>query len=692
MTIPIDPRYIPAFSIEDVLLDKDTGAPLSGGLVYFEYDDQRGLLKPIYQITGTSPNYTFIQMDNPVTLSSIGTFADTLGNPVIPYFFPYDANGDVELYYIRVTNSNDVPQFDREAQPYISFQESDEILSVITNDLSNPQFNEVLFSTLAGTYTYNVNAVSNSVINIAPDWDIIVSAPAAGAIIVTQLKPQGTLNIISNPGTLLTINSSGLTKLQLRQRIFGSPNLWGSGYLSASFVSKTYSGTGTTLNMFYSQSNGAVNELIKSALLPASGAYEQFSGSVFIPASNSSQTFPSAYIDIYFEIPLSIQIDITSIMVAFTGKTSIENITYNQESSPRQIDHLFHYYKPQIFFKEINSFLTGWDFPLNPAQFGSTKTVTTTPAYVWDQTIMASAVNNVAVVRGSVTMALQATTTVDAEAFYMLQYLTGAQALETSLSALAVNILAYSAVHPGVVVKVYLYNGNSASTIPATATSLGTIDSAGIFTLTAGANWTLIPQPNGNASSATLLQTFIQDFPLIGWDSSGTFYSAGTNNFAIVVTFAIPTSGTQVIVSSISCVPGNIATRPAPLTSTDVLNQCRWYWQKSFLPNVVPASSIGINSGESYGFQVTAGNGSSNPGPIVRYPIQMRTNPIVITFNPIAAGIEIANIAGSATWTNTNLLGAQSNGFYLTGNSNVGSDIGNACGIHWTANARLGDV
>ena len=42
----IDSHYIPAFSIEDVLLDKDTGAPLTGGLVYFEQDNQRGVLKP----------------------------------------------------------------------------------------------------------------------------------------------------------------------------------------------------------------------------------------------------------------------------------------------------------------------------------------------------------------------------------------------------------------------------------------------------------------------------------------------------------------------------------------------------------------------------------------------------------------------------------------------------------------------
>lgn len=688
----IDPHYIPAFSIEDVLLDKDTGAPLSGGKVYFEKDNQRGILKPVYQITGTSPNYSFIQLPNPITLSAIGTFEDDLGNPVIPYFFPYNAAFEDELYYVRVTSANDVPQFDREAVPYMGSGGDSSITTAFQNEISNPQFSEVLFDTTTANHVFSFNAASNQIVEIAPDWSIIVSSVAAATVTVSQLKPTGTTNIITNPGTLLNINSSGVSFLRLRQRIIGSPNLWGSGFLSGTFVAKTYGGTSTTLTMYYSQSNGTVvDQIISSATLPASGNYAAYPGVVEIPLSTSPGTNPSAYVDIYFDLPLSTQIDITSVMLASTGQVNVDNIIYDQESNPRQIDHLFHYYKPWIFFKEIPSFLTGWDFPLNPAQFGENKTVTTTPSYVWDQTIMASAVGSVAVTRVGTSGALRATTTSGNEAFYMLQYLTGAQAVETALSALAVNVVAYSRVFPGVVVRAYLYNGNLASAIPATATSLGTLASSGVFTLTA-ANWTRIPQINGNAMSATIAQTEVLDYPFIGFNAFGSYYQNGTNNFAIVVTFQVPTAGTEVIVPSISCVPGNIATRPAPMTPTVVLSQCRYYWQKSFLPGVVPASNVGINSGESYGFQVTAGNATTNPGPIVRYPVQMRTSPIVTTYNPIAAGSEIANITGSASWTNTNILGSQSNGFYLTGNSSAGSSAGNICGVHWTANCRLGDV
>ena len=361
----IDQNYIAAFSIETVILDRDDGAPLSGGLVYFEKDNQRGILKPVYQITGTSPNYTYTQLPNPMVLSSIGTFEDALGNPVIPYFYPYDSSGALDLYYIRVTSALGVEQFDREAVPYVIPQEGGELVSLITNELSNPQFVDVNFDTTSGAYVYSLGTVVNEVINIAPDWDLIVSCPVSGTVTVTQTLPSGALNILSNPSAILTIASAGLTKLQLRQRIFGSPNLWGSGYISGTFVAKTYSGSPVTLNMLYSQSNGlVVDELLVSASLDSTGNYEEFSNSILIPASTSSQTFPTAYIDIYFDIPLSIQIDITSIMIAFTGSANIASIGYDQESYARQIDHLYHYAYPIVPVGSIIDF-GGFDVPLH---------------------------------------------------------------------------------------------------------------------------------------------------------------------------------------------------------------------------------------------------------------------------------------------------------------------------------------
>src|SRR6478736_4050174 len=52
---------------------------------------------------------------------------------------------------------------------------------------------------------------------------------------------------------------------------------------------------------------------------------------------------------------------------------------------------MFNYYKAGLDFKPIPSYLVGWDFPLNPAQFLGSNVPASGAAgskYVWDQTIM----------------------------------------------------------------------------------------------------------------------------------------------------------------------------------------------------------------------------------------------------------------------------------------------------------------
>ena len=346
-----DSHYIPAFSIEDVLLDKDDGAPLSGGKVYFEQDNQRGVLKNVYQITGTSPNYTFVPLPNPVILISIGTFEDALGNPVIPYFYPYDGALNPEYYYIRVLSSGDVPQFTRERQPFLADQANTTVLSAITNEISNPQFAVVNFdTTTASSFTYTLTAGADQVLDVAPDWSLVASVGSSGTVTVSQTAPAGSLNVPNNPATLLKISSTGVSSLRLRTRLTGSPNLWGSGFLSAFFIAKTFSGTPVVLNMYYSQSNGTVvdQQFLPAATLPSSGSYTSYNSTVSIPVSNSSDTFPNAYVDIYFDIPLGVEVEISSIMLAYNEENEIPELQYDQESVARQIDHLYHYAYPIV--------------------------------------------------------------------------------------------------------------------------------------------------------------------------------------------------------------------------------------------------------------------------------------------------------------------------------------------------------
>jgi hypothetical protein len=134
----LNTQYIPSKYFQEGILDKDTGCPLAAGIVTFYSDSARTQLKPIYKISGSPPNYTYEEIPNPQILSSIGTFQDDSGNDVIPYFYPYDANGNLELYYATIESSTFVSQFTREGFPNASAREVP--VEEIENYIPNGQF------------------------------------------------------------------------------------------------------------------------------------------------------------------------------------------------------------------------------------------------------------------------------------------------------------------------------------------------------------------------------------------------------------------------------------------------------------------------------------------------------------------------------------------------------------------------
>jgi hypothetical protein len=113
----IDPRYISAISLEEYFVDKDTGQPLAEGTLKFFKDDNRSVDKDVFTISGTAPNYTFVNLGSVITLSAVGTPDDGMGNNIPIYYYPYDEDGNLELYYVEVASKDEVPQFTREARP-----------------------------------------------------------------------------------------------------------------------------------------------------------------------------------------------------------------------------------------------------------------------------------------------------------------------------------------------------------------------------------------------------------------------------------------------------------------------------------------------------------------------------------------------------------------------------------------------
>ena len=136
----LDPRYITAPSLQEYFVDKDSGFPLAGGKVFFYSDVNRTQPKDVFELTGSPPNYSFSPLPNPVILSSVGTMMDNNGNDIIPYYFPFDANGNQELYYIVVQSSTGVPQFTREAWPNPQVGETPTSQNSLFNYIPNGQF------------------------------------------------------------------------------------------------------------------------------------------------------------------------------------------------------------------------------------------------------------------------------------------------------------------------------------------------------------------------------------------------------------------------------------------------------------------------------------------------------------------------------------------------------------------------
>lgn len=113
--------------LQDYFVDKTLGTPLANGVVTLYQDTARQIYKNWYYQTGVPGSYTFVPLDNPLHLSSVGTIQDPFGNDVIPFFYPYDETSTDNIpqpYYITVdsVDSNGAiatRQFTRENFPFL---------------------------------------------------------------------------------------------------------------------------------------------------------------------------------------------------------------------------------------------------------------------------------------------------------------------------------------------------------------------------------------------------------------------------------------------------------------------------------------------------------------------------------------------------------------------------------------------
>jgi hypothetical protein len=133
---------IAAPMLQDYFVDNVTAQAMSDGVITCYQDDNRTTFKNWYYQTGSPGNYTYIPLDNPLTLTAQGTIADANGNDTIPFFYPYSETDNLTLqpYYITVVDSNGQQQFTRQNFPFVSKAPVNTEVATLENYIINNNF------------------------------------------------------------------------------------------------------------------------------------------------------------------------------------------------------------------------------------------------------------------------------------------------------------------------------------------------------------------------------------------------------------------------------------------------------------------------------------------------------------------------------------------------------------------------
>lgn len=643
--------YITAVDLESWFVDKDTGLPLAGGQIQFWVDGARTTPKLVYELTGDPTNsqgggYSYAPLPNPVTLSDVGTIQDASGNNIPIYYYPYDSNGQLQLYYIVVVNALGVVQFTREAWPNVTLdQVAGASESISTNQLSNSQFSLTNFGTGQNGQVIGFAGNVTNLYQIAPGWTLSVTHTDAGNITVTRTSLAGSNNYPTNPPYWLTITpGANITALTLYQRI-KDPGIWsetsngGDGWVSGAIVL----GAGSGLEMRYTPSTGTFTSILNASnltLLPAT-----FSNTVQLPPSNNTSTADSGYIDVMLVLPTGALTTFSSVQLVSTN-VNLGNVPYVQDSPERQQSYLWNAYLPGTLAKATKSFLIGWDFPLNPAQFGGpsgTLGVNNASKYIWDQTIAYSGVNNGVTYSRASTGALRLTGTVTGTAA-IIQYVTQAQAREILNQPFSVKVSAVTSNTTAISSSVSVF-WTAGTTLPTLSTGLsvvGSLDANGsVATVNnaGGSPWFRVSPADGLGTQFSLTSSATSNFnqyDFTEW-TLGAGAGATTATFlAIVVGFSSLPVGQTIDINSVSLVPGVQATIPAPQSLTEVLNECRHYYWKTYERATTPgtATPTGAISFPAQQTATSTATWSFYPTSFyVDFPQQMRIAPGMIFFS-----------------------------------------------------------
>jgi hypothetical protein len=599
------------------------------------------------------------------------------------------------------------------------------VATTTDNEFTNPQFALVNFEvpltiTAGGTY------------EIAPGW--FLDLGGAGTATITQVPLNNTSSNPSNAPYALRLQLSGWNSnsVVLRQRFEQNGMLWAGKYVSSAVTAATGSSGPAfqPLTAILVDSQGTpLGTVLSVPIVNATLTQYSFVTPVKLPPTTNSDVPPDAYIEYQLQLASTNDIYLTSFQIL--AEDLPVSVNFTQDTINRQIDHTFNYFKDPIFFKPIPSLLTAWDFPLNPAQFGSTGSLTGSLAYLWDQTLgVQGSTASVSYARNAISSGLEFTTgNANTEVWYISQYITGAQAKKILGTTLSINLNAYkTAVGGAIGFKIYLLRGSSAAVVPTLPLKLGTVGSNGDFALNStagqGQNWSYVPRAGIGDTTGVAQGTLnvvttndeindsANDYGFNGWEIINATQIGDTDKFCVLVTFTYNTNATVAIINSISLVPGDIPTRPAPQTFNQVLEECQYYYETNYIAGVpegtISSTTLIEEQGADYSGGSVRGYATSFGSLFNTYK---RAGPNVVLYSPDSgtANTVTFNVYSGGTSQNSLAISSTTNWTILADNRGISAIAKNANDLvtaatatstrpfgnifyHFSADARLGIV
>ncbi len=546
-----------------------------------------------FQTVYQDPN-GLVPWSNPIEFQPNGTLLDNLYfNPNLVYRIEFREGPNQTSPLIGNPIQNYVPG----SGTTISSNPSETAVNIVTN----PQFSDINFLSplsisVAGTY------------NVAPGWQLVLTG--IGSATVTQELIDGNTDLLGNPPYALNIVTAGFTTAQLIQQLGNNGAIFGGGGITVAFTAEA-TGSNETLTVSYVPSTGASTNIFQGII--AAGSFIPYTGFANLPDSTSTDTGTAAYVNIIFNLQGTGNITLTNIQI--TGQSlpfpdtfqSTDVPEFQELSYPQILNQEFNIFKAPLFYKQIPSYLVGWDFPLNPAQFlGKSVAAQAVGAnksyYVWDQTILFQSHNSGITTSSGPAGDLKLVAASTGQ-LAVIQYLDQIQARKILNDYISVNLSALSSVAGGGGIKTTIslwYSKGSAlpSCVGSNLSIVATLDANGkpaTFNQPTGGNWIEVAPLNGQEAVCTVLgssTTNFNDYSFNGyWDLSINADANLATFFAIVIGTASVTAADYIRINSVGLSSGKIATRPASQTQDQVLRECQYYYEKSYDPGVLPGAT-----------------------------------------------------------------------------------------------------